>query len=118
MAKVVGNSPEYQLFQSHYSALSSGIAPAVEVVAEKALEKRLIIPENLAKVKLTAKTEFERASYLVFILHGRIGVRAKDFYVILDILKSIPSLNHLVELLAPGQAGSQQPAVRQVLSGI
>lgn len=82
MAKVVGNSPEYELFQTHFSALSRGIAPVVEVVAEKALEKRLIIPENLAKAQLAAKTEFERASYLVSILHIRIRERAKDFYVI------------------------------------
>lgn len=97
-------TPEYQLFQKHYSDLSTGIAQAVEAVAEKALEKRLIGPENVAKALNKTKTEFERSSELTLLLHSRVGQRAKDFYVIVEILKSISSLDHLVELLAPEQA--------------
>ena len=106
-------TPEYQLFQTHYSALSSGIADAVETVAEKALEKKLISPQNVAKALNKTSTKFERSSELTLQLHSRVGQRTKDFYVIVEILKSIPTLDHLAELLAPGQASTQQAAAEQ-----
>lgn len=101
------NTREYQLFQANYSALSNGIAPEVEAVAAKALEKKILSAINLAKAKNREKTVFERASDLAFILLGRIEQRASDFYVILGILKSIETLSSLVELLEPGQASKQ-----------
>jgi hypothetical protein len=98
------STPEYQLFQTNYSALSSGIGQAVETVAERCLEKGLISAGNLAKAKNREKTELERASDLALLLIGRVEQRAKDFYLILDVLKSIQTLSNLVELLEPGQA--------------
>ena len=106
------NTPEYQLFQSNYSAISKAIAQDVEDVAAKALEKKILSAQNLASAKITEKTVFKRASDLALILLGRIEQRAGDFYVILDIMKSIETVSHLVEFLEPGQASGQ--ASRQV----
>lgn len=100
-------SREYELFQSNYAALSSGMAQAVVAIANKALEKRLIGPETLAKAMNTEKTAEERASGLAYVLLSRVQVRSSDFYVILDILKDIPTLSHLVQLLEPGYAPEQ-----------
>ena len=109
------NTPEYQLFQSNYSAISNGIAQDVEAVAAKALEKKILSAQNLASAKITEKTVFKRASDLALILLGRIEQRAGDFYVILNIMKSIETLSHLVELLEPGQSGQASgQASRQV----
>ena len=74
----------------------------------------LISPQNVAKALNKTKTEFERSSELTLQLHSRVGQRTKDFYVIVEILRSIPTLGHLAELLAPEQASGH---ITQAASG-
>lgn len=100
------NTREYGLFQSEFASLSSGIAPEVETVAAKALEKKLISANNLAEAKNTNKIESERASRLASLFLGRIDGNSDDFYVILDIFKSVPTLGNLVGILQPQTAQS------------
>ena len=111
------NTAEYQRFKSNFETLCKGISQDVEGVAVKAFQNNLLGTSNVADAKNDrAKNAHDRASDLAILLLTRIEVRRGDFYVILDILKSIPTLGHLVRLLQGNDQPKPQPNPPQVAS--
>ena len=92
-------TPEYIAFRKNFSKLTDGILQAVPQVAAKAFDHSLITSQNLSDAKNESKDKYVRASDLLQILLSKIQSDEKFFETILNILSSMPELDHLKELL-------------------
>lgn len=96
-------TPEYAAFLANFSTLTEGITQSLTEFATKVFQKALISSNNLSEAKNRHNSEYGRASDLMLILLRRVEFNTEDFYVILDILRSIPVLDNLVRILThPG----------------
>lgn len=96
-------TPEYAAFLANFSTLTEGITQSLTEFATKVFQKALISSNNLSEAKNWHNSEYGRASDLMLILLRRVEFNTEDFYVILDILRSIPVLDNLVRILThPG----------------
>ena len=92
-------TPEYIAFRKNFSKLTEGILQAVPQVAAKAFDHSLITSQNLTDAKNESKGKYDRASDLLQILLSKIQSDEKFLGTILNILSSMPELDHLKELL-------------------
>ena len=96
-------SSEYDFFLSVMPTLSIAVAPALSQFAIKALAKHLITKGNCSDAINERNSAENRVSSLLLILLGRIEGNSDEFYVIMEILQSIPMLKQTVESLHPPQ---------------
>ena len=90
--------PEYEIFQKNLHSISKGILPELVEFASKAVERSLLAPDKLDEILKSPKT-IETALKLTLILLQRIEQNSSEFYEILEILKSMPTLAPVVNML-------------------
>ena len=98
------SSDEADLLQSNLSTLSTGISSAVGEFADKVFEKKLITMQNCRAAHIPQEDAYERSSALLMILLDRIKTTPQEFHLILDILKSMPTMKELVKILQPSHS--------------
>lgn len=99
------NTPEYERFHSNFADIVDDIQAVLPDVAAKAFGKKLIAKSNVSEASNPATPSGTRASALVLILLGKIEHNADVFNTVMQILKSIPALETLVETLELPGAG-------------
>ena len=92
------DTPEHEIFLKNLNNISKGILPEFVEFASKAVEKKLLAPDKLDEILKSPKT-FEMALKLTLILLQRIEQTNSEFYEILEILKSMPTLAPVVNML-------------------
>ena len=92
------DTPEHEVFLKNLNNISKGILPELVEFASKAVEKKLLAPDKLDEILKSPKT-FETALKMTLILLQRIEQNNSEFYEILEILKSMPTLAPVVNML-------------------
>ena len=92
---------EYKLFLSNIDTLATATQQAVAQFATKALGKALITPDNAEDAKNPHINAYTRASNLLQVLLTRVELNSLEFYTVCEILRSIPALNPMADLLNP-----------------
>ena len=92
------DTPEHGIFQKNLYNISKGILPELVEFASKAVERSLLAPDKLDEILKSSKT-IETALKLAVILLHRIEQNSSEFYEILEILQSMPTLAPVVNML-------------------
>ena len=87
------------LLRSNISNLSKGIAQAVGEFANQVFAANLITQANCHDAQNSSKDACQRSSALLHILLNRVEVNPSEFYLILDILKSMPCMKSVVTIM-------------------
>ncbi len=96
---------EYGIVQANFSRIVTSLeqGTVLNQVAMKAFEKKLITPQNLK-----GYSDPSKASDFVLAMLGRIDQDKSDFYIILNCMSTIPTLNRLTTelkaLAGPGKS--------------
>lgn len=100
------HTKEYRLFLCNISRLSEGTSHAVEEFATKAHEKQLIATARVEEATCLYISSYIRASNLLQTLLTRIQLDSNIFYTVCDILKSIPALEPMADVLSTDDSPS------------
>ena len=94
------DTPEYEIFQRHFHSICKGVSQDLPDFAIKVFGEKMIGESKLQEVSNSPKTT-ETVMGLILILLQRIGQNNSEFYEILDILQSMPTLTPVVNMLQP-----------------
>ena len=94
------DTPEYEIFQRHFYNICKGVSQDLPDFAIKVFGEKMIGESKLQEVSNSPKTT-ETVMGLILILLQRIGQNNSEFYEILDILQSMPTLTPVVNMLQP-----------------
>ena len=92
------DTPEHEIFRKNLNNISKGILPELVEFASKAVERSLLAPDKLDEILKSPKT-IETVLKLTLILLQRIKQNNSEFYEILEILQSMPTLTPVVNML-------------------
>ena len=85
------HSPEYMIFRFNFDFIEAEIYPVLQEFATKSFQKNLISRDNLQSCN--------RLERLLRILLDAISVDSSKFHEIIGIMKSLPELEHLADVL-------------------
>ena len=89
------NTPEYEIIQRNFHSICTGISQDLPEFAAKVFEKHMIGRNKLQEIFQNNETE----QGLIIILLQRIEQNNSEFYEILEILQSMPTLAPVVNML-------------------
>ena len=92
------DTPEYEIFKRNIHGIGTGISQDLLEFATKAFAKNMIGLDKLQEISNSPKS-IETALKLIVILLQRIQQNNSEFYEILEILKSMPTLQPVVNML-------------------
>ena len=92
------DTPEYEIFQKNIHSICTGISQDLPEFATKAFAKSMIGLDKLQEISNSPKST-ETALKLIVILLQRIQQNNSEFYEILEILQSMPTLKPVVNIL-------------------
>ena len=92
-------SAQYRVIQNLYDKLVEAVSPEIDVVLAKAWSKNVIGKQQLdTSLELSSSTH-RKATVFISGIASRIKVDSSAFEVFLSLLKEVPSLHYIVELL-------------------
>ena len=98
LTQVMADTPEYEIFRENIHSIGTGISQDLLEFATKAFAKKMIGLDKLQEISNSPKST-ETALKLIVILLQRIQQNNSEFYEILEILKSMPTLQSVVNML-------------------
>ena len=93
------HSPEYMIFRLNFDIIAAEISPVLQEFATKSFQKNLISRDNLRQSCNERLELTDRSARLLQILLDAISVDSSKFHEIIGIMKSLPELEHLADIL-------------------